>query len=111
MLVRANGFAYLSGQGPIDPDSGDVVRGDVVVQTSKTLDNIRRILAAEGLSMDHVVKANVYLADIADFDAMSKEYRTHWRSHLPARTTVGGADLWGGIKVEIEVVAVLDLET
>lgn len=107
-LVKANGFAYVAGQGPIDPDTGEIVRGNIRVQTARTLDNVRRLLEAGGLSMDHVVKTTVYLADIADFDAMTEEYRKHWPSHLPVRTTVAVSGLWGGIRVEIDAVAVLD---
>lgn len=108
LMVKAGGFAFLAGQGPIDHETDTVVEGDIRVQTAKTLDNIRRVLEAEGLSLAHVVKCTVYLSDIADFDAMSEEYVRHF-AQLPARTTVAVAALWGGIKVEIEAVAALDL--
>jgi 2-iminobutanoate/2-iminopropanoate deaminase len=111
LIVKANGFAFVAGQGPIDVDTGEIVQGDIKVQTAKTLENVRKVLEASGLSMDHVVKTNVYILDINDFDAMSEEYVKHFPTHLPARTTVGVATLWGGIKVEIEVMAVLDLNT
>jgi 2-iminobutanoate/2-iminopropanoate deaminase len=111
LIVKANGFAFLSGQGPVDLETGQVVEGDIQAQTALTLKNIRKVLEAEHLSMNHVVKSNVYITDINDFDAMSEAYVKHFPSHLPARTTVGVATLWGGIKVEIEVMAVLDLNT
>lgn len=109
LLVKANGFAFLAGQGPVDHETGKVVEGDIKVQTEKTIENIRKVLEAEGLSLNHIVRATIYLTDIDDFDAMSGEYEKHF-SELPARTTVGVASLWGGIKVEIEVTAVIDLE-
>jgi 2-iminobutanoate/2-iminopropanoate deaminase len=108
LLVQANSFAFVSGQGPVDWDTGAVVEGDIKVQTAKTLENIRKILEAGGLSMRHVVRSNLYITNIADFDAMSEEYVKHFPKPLPARTTVGVAQLWGGIKVEIDVVAVLE---
>lgn len=111
LLVKSNGLAFVSGQGPIDWDTGAVVEGDIRVQTARTLENIRRILEAGGLSMRHVLRTNVYITDITDFDAMTEEYVKHFATPLPARTTVGVAQLWGGIKVEIDVVAALEINS
>lgn len=109
LLVKANGFAFLAGQGPVDHETGSIVEGDITVHTEKTIANIRKVLEAEGLSLEHIVRATVYLTDMDDFDTMSSTYEKHF-TELPARTTVGVASLWGGIRVEIEVTAVLDLE-
>jgi 2-iminobutanoate/2-iminopropanoate deaminase len=111
LITKANGFAFVSGQGPVDLETGKVVEGDIKAQTKLTLENIRKVLEAEGLSMNHIVKTTVYITNINDFDAMSEAYVAHFPDHLPARTTVGVATLWGGIKVEIEVMAILDLNT
>ncbi|MGL4609341.1 MAG: RidA family protein [Trueperaceae bacterium] len=111
LITTANGFAFVSGQGPLDLETGKVVGGDIKAQTKLTLENIRKVLEGAGLTMNHLVKTTVYITDINDFDAMSQAYIEHFPDHLPSRTTVGVATLWGGIKVEIEAVAVLDLNT
>ena len=111
LITKANGFAFVSGQGPVDLETGKVVEGDIKAQTKLTLENICKVLEAEGLTMNHIVKTTVYITNINDFDAMSEAYVAHFPDHLPSRTTVGVATLWGGIKVEIEVMAVLNLNT
>ncbi len=104
--VKANGFIFVSGQGPVDPNSGEVNRGDIKEQTRLVLENIRAILQAAGSSMEKVVKSNVYLADIEDFAAMNEVYATFFPTQPPARTTIQAAALPLGIGVEIDVVAV-----
>jgi 2-iminobutanoate/2-iminopropanoate deaminase len=104
--VRAGGFVFVSGQGPIVPATGEVFRGSIGEQTELVLDNIKAILAAAGLSMEAVVKTTVYLADIQDFAAMNQVYATFFPTDPPARTTIQAANLPLGIGVEIEAVAV-----
>ena len=103
--IRANGFVFVSGQGPLDPKTGEVFRGDIREQTRLVLENIRAILAAAGSSPHKVVKTNVYLTDIADFAAMNEVYATFFPSEPPARTTIQAAALPLGISVEIDVIA------
>ncbi|HUU54127.1 MAG TPA: Rid family detoxifying hydrolase [Armatimonadota bacterium] len=103
--IRAGGFVFVSGQGPIDPATGEVVKRDVRQQTRLVLENIRVLLGAAGSSLDKVVKTNVYLSDIADFAAMNEVYATFFRSEPPARTTIQAAALPLGIDVEIDVIA------
>jgi len=103
--VRANGFVFVSGQGPIDPKTGEVFRGDIQQQTRMVLENIRAILVAAGSSMGKVVKSNVYLADIGDFAAMNEVYATFFPVEPPARTTIQAAKLPLDIGVEIDVIA------
>jgi 2-iminobutanoate/2-iminopropanoate deaminase len=103
--IRANGFVFVSGQGPLDPKTGEAFRGDIREQTRLVLDNIRAILAAAGSSLHEVVKTNVYLTDIADFAAMNEVYATFFPSEPPARTTIQAAALPLGISVEIDVIA------
>ena len=106
--IRAGGFVFVSGQGPIDPATGEVVKGDVQQQTRLVLENVHAILGAAGSSLDKVVKTNVYLSDIADFAAMNEVYATFFTAEPPARTTIQAAALPLGIDVEIDVIARAD---
>jgi len=103
--IRANGFVFVSGQGPVDPKTGEVFRGDINQQTRMVLENIRAILDAAGCSMAKVVKSNVYLGDIGDFAAMNEVYAGFFPSDPPARTTIQAAKLPLDIGVEIDVIA------
>jgi 2-iminobutanoate/2-iminopropanoate deaminase len=103
--VKANGFVFVSGQGPIDPETGEVLRGTIKEQTELVLHNIQMILATAGSSLDLVVKTNVYLDKIEDFGAMNGVYATFFPKDPPARTTIEAANLPLGIGVEIDVVA------
>ena len=104
--VKANGFVFVSGQGPIDPGTGEVLRGNIKSQTELVLNNLRLILEAAGSSLDQVVRTNVYLDQIEDFAAMNEVYATFFTHDPPARTTIEAANLPLGIGVEIDVVAV-----
>jgi 2-iminobutanoate/2-iminopropanoate deaminase len=96
---------FLAGQGPIDPATGKTNLGDIASQTQRTLDNIRAILEAAGSSLDRVIRCNVYLKDIGDFEAMNAVYARAFTAPYPARTTIQAGALPGGIAVEIECVA------
>jgi len=106
--IRAGGFVFVSGQGPIDPATGEVVKRDIQQQTRLVLENVRAILGAAGSSLDKVVKTNVYLSDIANFAAMNEVYATFFTAEPPARTTIQAAALPLGIDVEIDVIALAD---
>ncbi len=106
--IRAGGFVFVSGQGPIDPATGEVVKRDIQQQTKLVLENVRAILGAAGSSLDKVVKTNVYLSDIANFAAMNEVYATFFTAEPPARTTIQAAALPLGIDVEIDVIALAD---
>jgi 2-iminobutanoate/2-iminopropanoate deaminase len=103
--VRANGFIFVSGQGPIDPGTGEVLRGGIEQQAELVLNNIKTILEEAGSSLELVVKANVYLDQIEDFAAMNAVYATFFPTNPPARTTIEAANLPLGIGVEIDVIA------
>ncbi len=96
---------FLAGQGPGNPTTGQLERGDVKLETRQTLDNIKAILEAAGSSIDKVLKCNVYLRDINDFAAMNEVYASFFSAPYPARTTIQAGALPGGIAVEIECVA------
>lgn len=103
--VIAGEFVFVSGQGPLNPATGERELGDVRSETTRTFENVRAILQAAGSSLEHVVKCNVYLRDINDFAAMNEVYATFFTTPFPARTTIQAAALPGGIAVEIEVIA------
>jgi 2-iminobutanoate/2-iminopropanoate deaminase len=99
----ADGFVFVAGQGPIDPETNKPVRGDVRAQTRRTLENIRAILIGAGSSLRDVVRVGVFLADIKDFGAMNEVYRQFFPSDPPARTTVGAR--LPKIRIEIDCIA------
>ena len=101
--IRAGDFVYVSGQGPLDPESGKVVGETIEEQVGRTLENVRAVLEAAGASMADVVKTTVHLADIADFAAFNTVYAQHFPDPKPTRTTV--QSVLPGIRVEIDVVA------
>ena len=103
--VVENGFVFVSGQGPLDPKTGEYVKGDIKSETRQVFENIKSILEAAGTSMENVVKVNVYLRDINDFGSMNEVYKTVFTSPFPARTTIQAGALPGGIAVEIECIA------
>ncbi len=99
-------FVHVSGQGPLA--DGGYVPGTIQEETRRTLDNLATVLAASGSSLQHVVRCGVYLADIADFDGMNEVWAECFASdRRPSRTTIQAAALPGGIRVEIDCVAVL----
>ncbi len=103
--VWAGDLLYLSGQVGLDFASGKIVDGGAARETEQILKNCRAVLDAAGKSLDDVIKANVYLADMADFAAMNEVYARHFKTPYPARTSVQVAALPLGAKVEIEMVA------
>lgn len=102
--VLVDGWLYISGQGPLDLTTGQVVEGSIEDQTRLTLSHIGKILQAGGCSFEDVVKCTCHLADINDFDRFNRAYSELFKGVLPARTTVQSV-LWGGIKVEIDAIA------
>ncbi|HEV2378811.1 MAG TPA: Rid family hydrolase [Terriglobia bacterium] len=102
--VLVDGWLYVSGQGPLDLATGQVVEGSIEDQTRLTLTHIGKVLQAGGCSFDDVVKCTCHLADIGDFDRFNRVYSEFFTSIRPARTTVQSV-LWGGLKVEIDAIA------
>jgi len=104
--VRANGFIFLSGQIPLDPDTHDVVEGNIVEQTRQVLKNIKSILEAAGAGLGDVVKTTVYLKDISRFNDMNKTYGEFFIAPFPARATIEVRNLPKDVDIEIDVVAI-----
>ncbi len=104
--VRAGDYIFVSGQGPINPETDQMETGDIRRQTRLVLANIERILAAAGATMKDVVKCHVYLADADDFAAMNEVYAEFFGEAKPARTTVvTGFVVEPKMKVEIDAIA------
>lgn len=105
--VIANGWIFAAGQVALDPRTGQLVLGDVRIQTKRVMENIKAVLAAAGSSMDKVVKTTVFLRDLNDFGPMNEIYGEYFQENPPARSTVQVAKLPRDAVVEIEVVALV----
>lgn len=103
--IKANGFLFISGQIPINPETGQMTAVDVVAQTRQSMDNLGAILNAEGLGFGDVVKTTIFLTNISDFAQVNDIYSEYFESAPPARSTVQVAALPKGAKVEIEAIA------
>jgi len=105
--IVANGFVFASGQIPVDPATGELNQGSLEDQARQVLKNLAAVFEAAGSSMDHVVKANVYLQDMNDFSRMNAVYAEFFKVPYPARAAVQVARLPRDVKIEIEAVAIL----
>lgn len=106
--IRAGQLLFLSGQIPLDPATGQLVEGDVAVQTRRVLDNMGELLRAAGAGFGHVVKTTIFLADMGDFATVNQVYAGYFAEPFPARATVQVARLPRDVRVEIDAIAVLD---
>ena len=102
--IAAGDFLYVSGQVPIDPATGNLVEGDITVQSTQSLKNVKAIVEAAGCTLADVVKTTVLLKNIADFVPMNEVYATFFTGDCPARAAFAVADLPKGALVEIEAV-------
>jgi 2-iminobutanoate/2-iminopropanoate deaminase len=105
LAIKANGLVFVSGQGPLNPATGEVLRGPIEEQVHQTMRNLKAILEAAGTSFANVVKTQIYLRDLANFKKMNEVYGEYVGEVPPARTTIQAADLPLGIDVEIDVIA------
>lgn len=103
--IRAGNFIFLSGQIPIDPSTGEMVKGDIQQQTRQVLKNIKGVLESQGLGMQDVVKVSIFLKDIENFGQMNEVYATYFSASPPARSTVEVAKLPRNADIEIEAIA------
>jgi 2-iminobutanoate/2-iminopropanoate deaminase len=103
--IRIDGFVFTAGQIPIDPTSGNLVPGGIAEQTRRVLENLKSVLEAAGSSMESVVKATVFLKNMADFAAMNEVYAEYFGNSKPARSTVAVAELPKGALIEIDLIA------
>jgi 2-iminobutanoate/2-iminopropanoate deaminase len=105
--IVANGFLFTAGQIALDPVSMEVVSGGIAEQTERVMLNLKGVLAAAGLTFANVVKTTVFLQEMSEFAAMNEVYARHFGDHRPARSTVAVGGLPRGVRVEIELVALL----
>lgn len=103
--ISVNGFLYTSGQIALEPGTGNFIQGEIEAETELTIKNIEAILEAGGLSLKHVIKTTVYLADLNHFARMNAIYESFFSESKPARACVQVAALPKGAKVEIEAIA------
>jgi len=103
--VISGGLLFCSGQIPLDPETNEVVGGDVAAQTERVMQNLIAVLREAKMGWENVVKTTVYLADMADFAAMNDVYAKYLGAKPPARTTIQAAALPRKVRVEIDVIA------
>lgn len=103
--IVSGDHVFSSGQIPIDPKTGELVEGDITVQTERVLDNLGAVLEAAGSDFSHVVKTTIFLTDLGDFQAVNATYAKRFTAAPPARSTIQVSALPKGAKIEIEAVA------
>jgi 2-iminobutanoate/2-iminopropanoate deaminase len=106
--IRAGNLLFVSGQGPLDPKTREVVSADIREQTSQTLANLKNVLAAAGLDFSHVVNMRVALRNAEDFPAFNEAFREFLQGEKVTRTCIGATPHRKGVNVEIDCVASFD---
>ncbi len=106
--VKAGDTIFLSGQIPLDPQSGEIVEGGIKKQTGRVIKNLEAVLGEAGATLNNVVKTTVYLSDLSHFAEMNEVYESYFASGKPARATVQVAALPKGALVEIDAIAVIE---
>jgi 2-iminobutanoate/2-iminopropanoate deaminase len=105
--IQAGNFLFLSGQIPLDPKTGELVKGNIRQQTQQVLENIKGVLESQKLGMEDVVKVTIFLKDIGNFNQVNEVYAPYFPSSPPARSTVGVAKLPRDADIEIEAIALI----
>ena len=102
--VRAGNTVYLSGQIPLDPKTGELVKGDIATETRRVFDNLRAVASTAGDGLQDVVRVTIYLVDLGDFAKVNEVRAEYFKEPYPARVTIGVAALPRGARVEIDAV-------
>ena len=105
LAIESGDLVFVSGQIPLDAATGQLVDGDVAAQAKQSLENLKSILDAAGLTFAHVVKTTIFLTSMADFAAVNEVYKAYVGEPYPARSTIAVAGLPMAAKVEIEMIA------
>ncbi|HMK74777.1 MAG TPA: RidA family protein [Thermodesulfobacteriota bacterium] len=105
--IQAGNFLFLSGQIPLDPKTGELVKGDIRQQTQQVLENIKGMLESQKLGMEDVVKVTIFLRNIGEFNQVNEVYGTYFPSSPPARSAIGVAALPRDADIEIEAIALI----
>ncbi len=103
--IAAGEFLFLSGQVPLDPATGSLLKGTVQEEVARVLENLKAVLEAAGSSLDRVVRTTVFLTDLTDFEAMNEVYGRYFGAIRPARSTVQVSALPRGARIEIDAIA------
>ena len=103
--IKVGNFLFISGQIPVDPESGKLVEGDIGAQTHQVLKNIKAIVEAAGGTLNNVIKVTVYLDDMDDFAEMNEVYSQYFSESKPARAAIEVSRLPKNVKIEIEAIA------
>ena len=103
--LKAGDFLYISGQIPISPVTGSLIKGSVQEQTHQVMKNIGAILSVEGLTFDHIVKSSIFLDSMSRFADVNLVYASYFEGIPPARECIGGLELPKGASIEISVIA------
>ncbi len=108
--IGLNNLLFISGQIPIDPRSGVVVKGGICEQTRQVLENLKGILEAGGAGMQHVVRTTIYLVSMDDYAAVNESYAQYFTDHPPARSTIQVSKLPKEVLIEIDAIAFIPRE-
>ncbi len=103
--VSVGDFFFLSGQIPLDPSTGEIVGGGIEKQTERVMENLRGVLASQGLAMGNVIKTTIFLTNMGNFSKVNEVYGRYFKSDPPARSTVEVKGLPRGAEIEIEAIA------
>lgn len=107
--IKANGLVFVSGQVALDPASGELQTGTIQAETHQVMKNLQGVLDEAKITLEHVVKTNIYLSDMSLFTQVNEVYGSYFKGDYPARETVAVKGLPRGVNVEISVIAVVDL--
>lgn len=105
--VVVNGFAFLSGQIPLDPVTNQLIEGDITAQTERVFENMKALLEACGSSLGQVVKTTVFIKDMGEFAKMNEIYARYFPENAPSRSTIEAARLPRDVRIEIECIALV----
>ena len=103
--IEEDDLVFLSGQIPLDPETGLMIEGGIAEQTDRVMVNIANLLVAGASDLNHVLKTTIYLTDLSEFDTVNEVYARHFGAHKPARTTIQVAALPKGALIEIDAIA------
>lgn len=106
--VISNGFIFVSGQLPTDPESGAVVDGGIEAQTERAIRNVERVLHSAGSDLDHVIQMTVYIADGEFWGAVNSVYAKIFGGHRPARAIIPVKEMHHGSLIEIQAIAAVE---
>jgi 2-iminobutanoate/2-iminopropanoate deaminase len=103
--VRFDNLLFISGQIPLEPESGEILKGDIKAQTKQILENLKGVLTAGGSSLDNVLRTTIFLTDLEDYADVNEMYAQFFEKSMPARSTVQVSRLPMEVRIEIDAIA------